>query len=309
MSIFNMKKTCEKAGISEFSRTRGGWMKLVEGIDKSKKGGYSFVGDNFFKVGNFESNLPSGLYLDQSTSVVDGEKVLTMNLFKIEKGEVELINTTPKSNGWAYRLWDDVDEYFDNGGVSCDDLMSAIDELTTDTNLIDELIEKLTIRQAKEDRPYEFRNWWECLSHLTDANVWSVPVQMWDNLPEDSKIPNTSKRIRCHGVPSHLLKYISKQMNFVSVNEDEYEIDENTPVDFKEGNARIIASESFKRMLKMYETYYLVTTRSNYTGYHNKLQVVIFWYDDGTVYIRSFTYFVDPQKRDHIPADIVGREC
>lgn len=278
-------------------------MKLVEGIDKSKKGGYSFVGDNFFKVGNFESNLPSGLYLDQSTSVVDGEKVLTMNLFKIEKGEVELVNTTPKSNGWAYRLWDDVDEYFNDGGVSCDDLMSAIDELTTDTNLIDELIEKLTIRQAKEDRPYEFRNWWEVLSHLVDADVWHTPIHMLDKLPEPSSY------IVAHGIKSHIRKYITKQLSLVAKDEDDCEIDENTPVDFKEGNARIIASESFKRMLKFYEAYYLVTTRPNYTGYHNQLQVVVFWYDDGTVYIRSFTYFVNPQKRDHIPVDIVGREC
>ena len=88
MVVINMTQTCKENGIDSFSRTRGGWMKQVEGLDKTQSNGYSFIGSNFVKVGNFKTNIMNGLYLDQSTSLVDNRKVFTMNLFDIHDGEV-----------------------------------------------------------------------------------------------------------------------------------------------------------------------------------------------------------------------------
>ena len=94
-----MTETCKANDITSFSRTRGGWMKLVEGYDKSQYGGYRFVGSNFIKVGNYDVDINNGLYLDCSKHF-DKEtntKTEIMNLFKIHDGEVTLLKTIPKA--------------------------------------------------------------------------------------------------------------------------------------------------------------------------------------------------------------------
>lgn len=172
--IMNMKKTCEKSGIHEFSRTRGGWMKLVEGYDKSQYGGYRFVGSNFVKVGNFDSDLPNGLYLDQSTSVVDDEKVLTMNLFKIVNGEVELLATTPKDKGWAYKLEKGVEEYFANDETTALDVLNFIKDMTCNRDVLHEVGREL----LKEERKSAWLNFTHFQAYMEDACVYNADFQM-----------------------------------------------------------------------------------------------------------------------------------
>ena len=168
-----MKKTCEKSGIHEFSRTRGGWMKIVEGYDKSQYGGYRFVGSNFVKVGNFDSDLPNGLYLDQSTSVVDDEKVLTMNLFKITDGEVELLATTPKDKGWAYKLEGAVEDFFANDETTALDVLNTIRDMTCNRDVLHEVGREL----LKEERQTVWLNQMHFGAYMQDACVYNADYE------------------------------------------------------------------------------------------------------------------------------------
>lgn len=168
--IMNFKKICEKLGIHEFSRTRGGWMKLVEGYDKSEYGGYRFVGSNFVKVGNFDSDLPNGLYLDQSTSVVDGEKVLTMNLFKITDGEVELLASTPKCKGWAYKLEGVVEDFFANDETTALDVLNTVRDMTCNRDVLHEVGREL----LKEERQTVWLNHAHFGAYMQDACVYNA---------------------------------------------------------------------------------------------------------------------------------------
>ena len=138
-TTINMTKTCKANGIETFSRTRGGWMKLVEGYDTTKYGGYRFVGSNFVKVGNFETELNNGLYLDCSKPVINGEKTEIMNLFKIHNGEVELLNTTPKISKWANNFEEDVESYFNNENVNVDEIVEVVKDMTCNKSVLHEV--------------------------------------------------------------------------------------------------------------------------------------------------------------------------
>ena len=171
MTVINMTQTCKENGITSFSRTRGGWMKIVEGYDKSKHGGYRFVGSNFIKVGNYDVDISNGLYLDCSKPVIDGEKTEIMNLFKIHDGEVELLKTVPKSKrGWAYDFEDAVEEYFANDEATPLDVMNAIREVTSNRDVL----HKVAMEILQEEQGKIWLNELQFQSHMAEADVYKA---------------------------------------------------------------------------------------------------------------------------------------
>ena len=171
MTIMNMKKTCEKNGIHEFARTRGGWMKIVEGYDKSQHGGFRFVGSNFVKVGNYDVDLPNGLYIDCSKHFdKEDEKVVEiMNLFKIHNGDVKLLKSVPKAQkGWAYEMDDVVEEYFANDEATPLDVLNAIREVTSNKDVL----HKVAMELLKEEKGKVWLNEIHFQSHMAEADVY-----------------------------------------------------------------------------------------------------------------------------------------
>lgn len=294
MAIINMKQTCEKNGITSFSRTRGGWMKMVEGIDKTKKGGYSFIGDNFYKVGNFETNIPNGLYLDQSTAVTNDEKNLTMNLFKINDGTVTLIKSIPKTSGWATKLWDDVDKYFhETTPVTAQDIINTIKEMTTDENIIEDVISRLYAEKSDE-RCYEFKNWYEVKSILCDIGCYLLPIKTVEEIGK-SDLHKDEYVFKYDAKPN---KYAYNKWMTTAINlHHKIVIDENTHVDYRSITPTTFRTKQFQKEIKTKDfVNYIVRTAPNNTGYHNRVVVTLFYYEKNTVCIREFEYFIDRYK-------------
>lgn len=297
-----MKQTCEANGIHEFSRTRGGWMKLVEGIDKSQKGAYSFIGDNFTKVGNFKSNLRNGLYLDQSTSVDDGDKVLTMNLFAIQDGDVTLLKSVPKASGWEIDLWDKADDYFHSSEeVTAMDIVNTIKEMTDNDDIISEVITLLNNQQA-ENNHYPFKNWYEVKSILSDIECTAMPFKFVENHISDVITEDTYifKLDIAYRFKKHITAFCKLYWDV--------EITEETTIDFKNITTTTFKSPFFQNTLKTKESVYYARTIPNYTGYHNGIAVTIFYYEDNVLCIREFSYYFDTYKRNQIGNEFIPKQ-
>jgi len=147
MTTINFTKQCQEQGITTFSRTRGGWMKLVEGYDNTEYGGYRFIGSKFIKVGNYDTEIPNGLYLDCSKHFdKENEKVNEIiNLFSITDGEITLLNTIPKSTDkWANTLESDVKTYFSTESVTSVDILNTIHEMTCNKEILHEVAMELS---------------------------------------------------------------------------------------------------------------------------------------------------------------------
>lgn len=144
MVLINFKQEC---GIPTFSRARKGWAKRITGLDKQHSNGYSFQGD-FVNLGNFDTNLVDGIYLDCSKKADDeGEVIKTYHIFTCEDGKIELLKTVEDGKGWAVQCWDVIDDYFNRDGITSQELMNQILEKTQDKEvlkgLIDEIQEKI----------------------------------------------------------------------------------------------------------------------------------------------------------------------
>ena len=294
-----MTETCKANGISEFGRTRGGWMKMVEGIDKTQKGGYSFIGDNFFKAGNFKTNFPNGIYLDQST---DKEKNLTMNLFSIENGNVTLIKSVPKTNGWAENLWDDVDNYFHTKTeVTSQDIINTIKEMTEDPDIIEDVITKLSAE--KSESHYAFKNWYEVKSILYDMECFQLPIETIETFVE-KLITRDTYIFKCKPLCSvyPYRKYITASAKVLY----KLDITENTPIDYRKITPTTFRSKHFQNEIKTKQhPQYIARTIPNATGYHNGIEVTIFYVEDNTLCIREFSYYIDTYKAGQIGDEIL----
>lgn len=296
MAVINMKKICEKNGINTFSRTRGGWMKQVEGLDKQHSNGYSFVGSTFVKVGNFKSSILNGLYLDQSTSVVDNEKVLTMNLFDIHDGEVKLLKTVPKDDGWAIELWDEVEKYFKSTKeTNPQDIVNTIRELTdNDPILIDEVIDILQFDAKKEVSSYPFKNWFEVRSYLAEMECHPVFPELVEDKEVDYIISSE------YGLKYEDRTIITKMLNIL----EGITINENTNIDIKSVEPRSIKRNIFTLPFQAHKSFFIAHTTPNATGYHNGNIVIMFYYDkmSNVVVIRHFRYYFDTCKAFQEPS-------
>lgn len=168
--IVNMSKYCKENDIPSFSRNRGGWFKRIERFDRyhPKGGGWAFVGSNFTKVGNFESNLRNGLYIDCSKKAVDDKVQETINLFEIDGETIKLLKTEPKTPKWSYEFYDIVEKWFNQEDNTVQKIINAINNISDDKEKIREAFEQL----LKNDR---FNNKHEVIGLLQRYNLAPVP--------------------------------------------------------------------------------------------------------------------------------------
>jgi hypothetical protein len=140
MAIVNFKQECN---IPTFSRARKGWAKHITGLDKTKTNGYSFEGD-FVSLGNFDTNLLNGVYLDCSKSADEnGEIIKTYHIFSVEDGEISLLQTVEDCKGWAVKCWDSIDAYLNREGITSKELFNQVIEKTSDKKVLEGLIAEI----------------------------------------------------------------------------------------------------------------------------------------------------------------------
>lgn len=107
--IFSMKKKFDEKGIY-WDRTNKGWMKSVVSLDKTKKNGYSLIGD-FVNAGVRKNDYDAGLYINCNK----GEDGIVYQLIKVTDDEdIELLQTLENpGRGWAVEFWEKIDENLD----------------------------------------------------------------------------------------------------------------------------------------------------------------------------------------------------
>jgi hypothetical protein len=93
-----------------------------------------------------------------------------MNLFKITDGEVELLASTPKCKGWAYKFEDAVNSYFADEDATVLDVMNAIRDITSNRELLHEVAMEL----LKDSRGKIWMNESHFASYMMEANVYNA---------------------------------------------------------------------------------------------------------------------------------------
>lgn len=168
--IVNFTQYCKEHNIPSFSRNRGGWFKEIERFDKfhPKGGGWAFIGSKFTKVGNFDSKIKNGLYIDCSKKEIDGKVKETINLFEVDGETIKLLKTEPKSPKWAYKFYDIVEKWFSQEDNTVQKIIDAINSISDDKEEIREAFEQL----LQNDR---FSNTHEVIGCLQKYNLKSVP--------------------------------------------------------------------------------------------------------------------------------------
>ena len=140
MVLINFKKDC---GIPTFSRARKGWAKKISGLNKEHPNGYSLEGE-FVTLGNFDTNLTDGIYLDCSKKANDdGEVEKTYHLFTVTDGKIQLLQTESDCKGWAVKFWDNIEAYLNQDGLTAQALINMLKERTTDKELLKEVAQTL----------------------------------------------------------------------------------------------------------------------------------------------------------------------
>lgn len=107
--IFSMKKKFDEKGYY-WDRSNKGWMKTIVSLDKTKKNGYSLIGE-FVNAGVRKNDYNAGLYLNCNK----GEDGIVYQLIKVTDDEdIELLQTLENpGRGWAVELWEKIDEHLD----------------------------------------------------------------------------------------------------------------------------------------------------------------------------------------------------
>lgn len=111
--LLNWERELTKLDPSINFRKTGGWLKTVEGLDKTVTNGYSIEG-NFIKAGSYSEEIPNGLYLDCNKEGKKSKPKSDYRLIKVDNGSLILIDTVfnGKKN-WAVDLWDSIAEELD----------------------------------------------------------------------------------------------------------------------------------------------------------------------------------------------------
>lgn len=98
--------------LEHYSRYNGGWIRKVEGLDKSKTDGYSILGE--FAGSGMTWHEP-GLYIDCSIEGSRKNQYRWFTLFILHKdGEIEPVGKSIGMEGhsggdWAPRMWAEID--------------------------------------------------------------------------------------------------------------------------------------------------------------------------------------------------------
>lgn len=124
------------------------WVKVVEGLDKSQRGGYSIIG-NFTK----DTDLKNGLYLG-----VDKGSYDYYCLFKITNDKVEIIKIFENDKkSWARQFWSEIEENLDQ--TLAEKLFNEVVDTTTnldDLRELRDLLNKKIKEKAREHGEYDF---------------------------------------------------------------------------------------------------------------------------------------------------------
>lgn len=166
-----MTKYCKEHHIESFSRNRGGWFKEIERFDKNhpKGGGWAFVGSRFTKVGNFESNIKNGLYIDCSKKAVDNKVEETINIFEVTKDEIKLLQSEKKAQGWAKKFYNTVEKWFtEHKDNTVQDIIDVVNSITDNTEKIQEALNQL----IQNDK---FNNRYEAIGYMRKHHLLPVP--------------------------------------------------------------------------------------------------------------------------------------
>lgn len=167
MVLINFKKEC---GIPTFSRARKGWAKKISGLNKEHPNGYSLEGE-FVTLGNFDTNLTDGIYLDCSKKAdEDGEVEKTYHLFTVTNGNIELIQTESDCKGWAVKFWDNIEDYLNKDGLTAQALINMLKERTTDKELLKEVAQTL----LEKDQSSCFTDYWSPSHWQTIASAMNL---------------------------------------------------------------------------------------------------------------------------------------
>jgi hypothetical protein len=95
-------------------RRCGGWLKTVDGLDKSVMNGYSIIGD-FVKAGDYKEEFSNGLYLDCNKEGKKSKPKQDIRLIRLQDGELTLIDQViDGKKNWAVDLWDSIGEELDS---------------------------------------------------------------------------------------------------------------------------------------------------------------------------------------------------
>lgn len=282
--IVNFKK---QSNIGTFSRARGGWCKKITGVDRTQYGGYSILGD-FLKLGNFDTYLTNGVYLDVSKSGRGKEKPdVTYNLFKVENEEISLIKTiTNPENNWTLEFWDIIEEELNSNKVTAQTLYNLIHEKTDDEETIKELINILT-----KDTEYRgFRNHFELKSYMYDIPCLELDYKYFDKYSYDGD----------YGWGYANLDVNPDKVNNICFNmfhQDPMEVGNSIHMDIKEITSTDIKSFEFRReLIKTMGNeagFYFTQKGSNAVGTMNRNIVVLcgFNKEENAFVVRHFDYY------------------
>lgn len=141
--IFSMEKKFEE---NEYfwSRYNGGWAKRVTGLDKSKKNGFSLLGD-FVDAGATKNDYEPGLYINCNIHGSRKNQRKTIQLLKLnEDGSLDLLKEEEDlGRTWAVEFWDLIEENLEEEvKMSVDEILLLIKKNLNDAQ-VDELFSKL----------------------------------------------------------------------------------------------------------------------------------------------------------------------
>ena len=283
--IMNFK---QQGNIETFSRSRGGWCKKVTGVDKTQRGGYSILGE-FIKLGNFDTYLTDGVYLDVSKSGRGKEKPdITYHLFRVDSGEITLLKKLENpENDWTLEFWDLIEKELNGNKVTPQSLLNLIHEKTDDKEVIDEFIHLLT----NETLHRPFMNHIELKAYMYDIpclNIFDYKEFFHDEY--DGEINWSYKDL---DVDKRKVNTIFESW----FKGDAFELGKSISVDVKEINNFDIKSFEFRRSVRKLfgddAGIYFTRRGNNAVGSPNRVIVVMcgFNSEDNVFVVRHFDYY------------------
>lgn len=110
-------------------RYNGGWMKTVEGIDKTVTSGYSIKG-NFVNDADIRAYQKAGLYLDCDKGGSRKHQSMNYRLFELkEDGEIKIIKEVQEGGrDWALDFWEDIEKFAGKKTTKEDEAKALIEE-------------------------------------------------------------------------------------------------------------------------------------------------------------------------------------
>ena len=142
--IFSMEEKFDENELF-WSRYNGGWMKTVTGLDKSKKNGYSLIGE-FVDAGRTKNDYSAGLYVNCNIDGSRKNQRRIVQLLKLDEDGTLTLLKEIKDGGrtWAVEFWELIEENLDapvKMGVG--EILQLVKD-NLDDKQTEQLIKKLT---------------------------------------------------------------------------------------------------------------------------------------------------------------------